>query len=142
MTMDGRCINGCNDIYSSYAHGSKGLAVVAKANVVDITLGCTYATGALTGGTTYSSAGLEIDWANDVKFTPLLGGESVDITNRNLSGKVKLDLSAAQEVALYAAIKANTLIATSSSTRVKPRVCRVGRVCRLLPAISCVPSRW
>jgi len=32
MTMDGRCINGCNDIYSSYAHGSKGLAVVAKAN--------------------------------------------------------------------------------------------------------------
>lgn len=83
--------------------------VVAKANVVDITLGCTYATGALTGGTTYSSAGLEIDWANDVKFTPLLGGESVDITNRNLSGKVKLDLSAAQEVALYAAIKANTL---------------------------------
>jgi predicted dehydrogenase len=32
LYMDGRCINGCNDIYSSYAHGSKGLAVVAKAN--------------------------------------------------------------------------------------------------------------
>ena len=32
MIMDGRCINGCNDIYSSYAHGSKGLAIVAKAN--------------------------------------------------------------------------------------------------------------
>jgi predicted dehydrogenase len=30
MTMDGRCINGCKDIYSSYAHGSKGIAVVAK----------------------------------------------------------------------------------------------------------------
>src|SRR5215469_1895020 len=30
MIMDGRCINGCNDIYSSYAHGSKGMAVVAK----------------------------------------------------------------------------------------------------------------
>ena len=30
MMMDGRCINGCNDIYSTYAHGSKGLAVVAK----------------------------------------------------------------------------------------------------------------
>jgi predicted dehydrogenase len=29
MYMDGRCINGCADIYSSYAHGSKGLAVVA-----------------------------------------------------------------------------------------------------------------
>src|SRR5690348_5672020 len=32
MTMDGRCMNGCNDIYSSYAHGSKGMAIVAKAN--------------------------------------------------------------------------------------------------------------
>jgi predicted dehydrogenase len=32
MYMDGRCINGCNDIYSSYAHGSKGMAVVSKAN--------------------------------------------------------------------------------------------------------------
>ena len=30
MLMDGRCINGCNDIYSSYAHGSKGMAVVSK----------------------------------------------------------------------------------------------------------------
>src|SRR5206468_5211211 len=25
--MDGRCVNGCNDIYSSYAHGSKGMAI-------------------------------------------------------------------------------------------------------------------
>lgn len=32
MYMDGRCINGCNDIYSSYVHGSKGLAVAAKAS--------------------------------------------------------------------------------------------------------------
>jgi predicted dehydrogenase len=30
MLMDGRCINGCADIYSSYAHGSKGSAIVAK----------------------------------------------------------------------------------------------------------------
>jgi predicted dehydrogenase len=29
MYMDGRCMNGCNDIYASYAHGSKGMAVVA-----------------------------------------------------------------------------------------------------------------
>jgi predicted dehydrogenase len=27
--MDGRCMTGCNDIYSSYAHGSKGMAVVS-----------------------------------------------------------------------------------------------------------------
>jgi predicted dehydrogenase len=30
MYMDGRCIVGCNDIYSSYAHGSKGLAIVSS----------------------------------------------------------------------------------------------------------------
>ncbi len=28
--MDGRCILGCENIYSSYAHGSKGMAVVSK----------------------------------------------------------------------------------------------------------------
>jgi len=29
MLMDGRCMAGCNEIYSSYAHGSKGMAVVS-----------------------------------------------------------------------------------------------------------------
>jgi predicted dehydrogenase len=28
--MDGRCMEGCKDIYSSYAHGSKGVAIVSK----------------------------------------------------------------------------------------------------------------
>jgi len=28
--LDGRCIMGCHDIYSSYAHGSKGMAIVSK----------------------------------------------------------------------------------------------------------------
>ena len=28
--LDGRCILGCENIYSSYAHGSKGMAVVSK----------------------------------------------------------------------------------------------------------------
>jgi predicted dehydrogenase len=32
MYMDGRCINGCNDIYSSYAHGTKGMAIVSKSS--------------------------------------------------------------------------------------------------------------
>ena len=32
LYMDGRCMNGCNDIYSSYVHGSKGLAIAAKAS--------------------------------------------------------------------------------------------------------------
>ncbi|MHB8524265.1 MAG: Gfo/Idh/MocA family protein [Limisphaerales bacterium] len=29
--MDGRCMTGCNDIYSSYAHGTKGYAILSKA---------------------------------------------------------------------------------------------------------------
>ncbi|HEX4123067.1 MAG TPA: Gfo/Idh/MocA family oxidoreductase [Verrucomicrobiae bacterium] len=29
MYLDGRCVAGCNDIYSSYVHGSKGIAVAA-----------------------------------------------------------------------------------------------------------------
>ncbi|HSW02610.1 MAG TPA: Gfo/Idh/MocA family oxidoreductase [Sedimentisphaerales bacterium] len=28
--FDGRCMNGCNDIYSSYLHGSKGMAVASR----------------------------------------------------------------------------------------------------------------
>jgi predicted dehydrogenase len=32
MIFDGRCVNGTNPIYASYAHGSKGLAIVSKAN--------------------------------------------------------------------------------------------------------------
>jgi len=28
--LDGRCIMGCKDIYSSYAHGSKGMAIVSE----------------------------------------------------------------------------------------------------------------
>jgi len=32
MFFDGRCMNGCNDIYSSYVHGSKGLAIASRAN--------------------------------------------------------------------------------------------------------------
>ena len=30
LILDGRCINGCHDIFSSYAHGSKGMAIVSK----------------------------------------------------------------------------------------------------------------
>ncbi len=30
FNFDGRCMTGCNDIYASYIHGSKGLAVASK----------------------------------------------------------------------------------------------------------------
>lgn len=81
---------------------------MTKANVTDIALGCTYATGALTGGTIYPSTGLDIDFGNATRFTPLLSSETVDITDRSLSGSLEFDLTAAQEVSFMATVKANT----------------------------------
>lgn len=82
---------------------------LTKLNVVDITLGCTYAAGALTGGTVYPSTGLEMDIGNAVSFTPTLSTETVDITDRQTTGSVQFDLTAAQEVTFMASVKANTL---------------------------------
>lgn len=81
---------------------------MTKANVVDITLGATYSAGVLTGGTVYSSTGLTLKASNQVNFMPLLGSESVDIVDRQSTGTLELDLTAAQEVSLMAAVKANT----------------------------------
>lgn len=81
---------------------------MTKANVVDVTLGPTYATGALSGGTAYPSTGLELDFGNAVQFVPTLTYESVDITDRSITGSVQFDLTAAQEVTFMATVKANT----------------------------------
>ncbi|SCX40441.1 phage tail tube protein [Nitrosospira sp. Nsp1] len=81
--------------------------VITDPNTGDILLGCTYATGALTGGSSFPSRGLEITMGNAVVYTPLLGGESIDITNREPSGKAQFDLSAAEEVTFMGDIKTN-----------------------------------
>ena len=81
---------------------------MTKANVVDITLGSTYSLGAITGGVVYPSTGLELMLGNALAFTPLLSSESVDITDRSVTGSMELDLTAAQEVAFMATVIANT----------------------------------
>lgn len=86
----------------------KAPVAMTKANVTDITLGATYALGALTGGTPYNSTGLELKSGNAVNFTPMLSKEDVDITNREVTGSFELELTAAQEVAFMAQVKANT----------------------------------
>lgn len=83
-------------------------AVVNDANTADLLLGCTYAAGALSGGTAYVSRGIEFSVGNKVEFIPLVGGESVGITGREVTGKVVLDLAAADEVTFMATVKANT----------------------------------
>jgi hypothetical protein len=82
--------------------------VITDPNTGDVKLGCTYSAGALSGGTSYPSRGLEISGGIDAKYIPLLGGQSVDITNREITGKVTFDLTDAQEVSFMATVKANT----------------------------------
>jgi hypothetical protein len=92
----------------SYSLFQKPL-VITDTNTGDITLGCTYATGSLSGGTTYTSTGLpSVKLGNNVVHSPLLGAEEIDITQREVTGNFQLDLSAAQEVSLMASVKANT----------------------------------
>lgn len=82
--------------------------VVNDANTGDITVGCTYSAGALSGGTTYTSRGLMVNMGNAINYTPLLGGETIDLTNRDVTGHIDLDLTAAQEVTFMSTVKANT----------------------------------
>lgn len=91
----------------TYTAWKKPVAMT-KANVIDITLGATYAAGALSGGTVYSSTGLEMKVGNQVAFTPMLSTETVDITDRESTGSTELDLTAAQEVSMMTGVKANT----------------------------------
>lgn len=81
--------------------------VMTKVNVVDVTLGCTYATGAISGGVVYPSTGIEMDLGNQVSFMPMLQNESVDITGRDVTGGIQLDLTAAQEVTFMGNVKSN-----------------------------------
>lgn len=86
--------------------------IVTDANTGDITLGGTHATGtapAIVGGTLFPSQGIEIDMGNKVDFNALLGGETVDLTQRGVTAKVMFDLDAPQEVAAYTAVEANSL---------------------------------
>ena len=86
--------------------------VITDANTGDLTFGGAYAAGAVTGGTPFTSRGLpELNLGNTVAFTPLVGGDTIDITDRKTTLKTELDLTAAQTAAKYAEVLAN---ATSS----------------------------
>jgi Phage tail tube protein len=77
-------------------------------NVTDVTLGATYAAGALAAGTVYPSTGLELMLGNAVEFDAMLSSETVDINDRQVTGKTELELTAAQEVTFMGTVKANT----------------------------------
>lgn len=87
--------------------------VVTNANSTVLNLGGTVNLDddvpVVTGGVGYPSLGLELDLGIEVPFTPLVGGESVDVTERQVSGRITLDLTATQEVAMEGGVIANTL---------------------------------
>jgi hypothetical protein len=86
--------------------------VVNEANSSDLTFGGTHTLAiapAITAGTPYPSLGIEVDLGNTVEYVPLLGGESVELTQRDASCKFQLDLTPAQEVTFLADVSAAAL---------------------------------
>jgi hypothetical protein len=82
-------------------------------NTGAMTLGCTYATGALSGGTEYVSGGFNFKLGNKVEFIDLLGtattpGQRVEITGREATGKLSLELTAANVATFMDSVRANT----------------------------------
>lgn len=84
-------------------------AVISDVNTGDINLGCTYAAGVLSAGTIYPSRGLMLNIGNSVSKKALLGGQSVQISQREITGSMQLDLTAGQEVSFLTDINSNTL---------------------------------
>jgi len=82
--------------------------VVTDSNSGGLLLGCTYSSSTLSGGTAYSSRGLEIAIGNKVGFLPLLGNETVNLSNRDAFCKLTLDLTATEEAAFMDSVIANT----------------------------------
>ena len=83
--------------------------VITDGNSGDIRLGSAYAAGAITGGTAYPSRGMTLDLGNKLEHMKMLGGEAIEITDRQMSGKMTVELDAATELTWRTDINANTL---------------------------------
>lgn len=91
--------------------------VVTDANSTQMKLGATVnldnLAPVITGGVAYPSLGIELDLGLEVPMTALVGGETIDVTDRQVTGKVTLDLTAAQDVTFEGDVLANTLTSIS-----------------------------
>jgi len=84
-------------------------SLVNDANTADLVLGGSYSAGAISGGTSYVSGGLEFDLANQISRRELIGAKDVQVVDRNTTGTIKtLDLTVAQEITLHGLITGNT----------------------------------
>lgn len=85
--------------------------VVTDTNSADLALGgvtYTAGTGVISGGTGFTSKGLQVSSGNNLVFQPLVGAETVELTDRQITGTLSLDLSAAQAVSAMTDVLANT----------------------------------
>lgn len=105
--LDGGVVEAANPTLTTTAW--KAPLVVTDVNSSDVKLGGTYSAGAITGGTVYSSRGINLDLGNEVKQIELLNGTAVDIINRMVTGSMQLELTTANEVAFFADVNAATL---------------------------------
>lgn len=84
--------------------------VLTDANAGDIRIGGTMsASGYAQNGTVLPSQGLEVDLGNKLSHVKLLGGESIDIVDRDPMGKISVALSAAYEVTWRDEINQNNI---------------------------------
>lgn len=83
---------------------------IGAANTGALTLGGTYATGAITGGTGYNFSKLMFDLANDVQDLELSSTEQVGIFGRNSSGSFTADLGGTAIATQYANMHAGTTV--------------------------------
>ncbi len=87
---------------------------VQEANTADLTIGGTHnsastSTPSISSGTAIPSYGVEVALNNTVEHMPMLGGETIELTQRAVTCNYKADLTAAQEVTFMAAIAAGSL---------------------------------
>lgn len=89
--------------------GFKDPLVVTNPNTADVLVGCTYATGALSGGVSYPSRGLNFKTSNSPTHDEILGGEAITVERKGVTGSVEFDLTAAQEVTFEGYVRNATL---------------------------------
>jgi hypothetical protein len=83
--------------------------LVSDANTADLVLGGTYAAGAISGGSTRVTGGVEFSLGNAISRLELIGAKKAEITDRAVTGTIRtMDFSAAQERTMLGLIAANT----------------------------------
>lgn len=82
--------------------------VVTNPNTGDLLIGCTYASGVLSGGTAYPSKGLTLKSAHNPVYDGLLGGEAINVERKDITGSITLELTAAQEVTFEGYVRNGT----------------------------------